>query len=50
MLKTMEDEGIFEKKGKFIIYKHSPICSLSIGTKNNVSAYSKEENSTNFNY
>jgi bacillithiol system protein YtxJ len=41
----MEDKGIFEKKGRFIIYKHSPICSLSVGTKKNVIKYLEEEGS-----
>ena len=35
----MEDNGIFAKKGKFIIFKHSPICNLSETAKIAVNKY-----------
>lgn len=35
----MEDHGIFNNEGKFIIFKHSPICSLSVSVKEEVTKY-----------
>ena len=43
----MEDHEIFNKKGKFIIFKHSQICPLSKSAKEEVNKYLEKENHLN---